>query len=91
MEHGRLHTHGIVTKTHGAILTVVFSFLLPLGIILIGSGSKHGFRLHWIAQLIGMILAVGAMIVMVFRTWTNIAVSDALVLVEMALAKLDVI
>lgn len=72
--HGQDHNHGIRTKVHGAILFLTFSVFLPLGVFLIRSGTGNGFVLHWVIQLGAMIASIGAIMIMLVRSWSSIKV-----------------
>lgn len=68
------HTHGFLIKAHGTILTLTFSFIFPLGVIFMRSGSKKAFFLHWVIQLCSMVASMIAMLFMIIKSWSYIIV-----------------
>jgi hypothetical protein len=69
-----IHTHGFIIKAHGTILTLTFSFIFPLGVIFMRSGSKKAFFLHWVIQLCSMVASMIAMLFMIIKSWSYIVV-----------------
>jgi hypothetical protein len=73
--HHHHHANSIWTKVHGEILIFTFSFMFPVGILLLNLGFKKGAVFHWRTQAAASVLSLVAMGVMMVQHWGSVSVS----------------
>lgn len=67
------HQHGYAIRAHGTILFLIFSIFIPWAVFLIRTRATKSF-VHWVFQLTTAIASMGAMLIMLIRSWEAIKV-----------------